>query len=103
MIYKVIVSRQAEMDMVEIGRYISRELKSLQAANTLQDEFDEKILDLEQMPRRYALVSDERLALLGYRAIPVKNYLIFYTVDAPAQTVMIIRVVYGARDWAHLL
>ncbi len=103
MTYQVIVSRQAEMDMVEIGRYISRELKSLQSANDLQDEFDGKILALEQMPRRFALVSDERLARLGYRSVAVKNYIIFYTVDEPAQTVIIIRVVYGARDWAHLI
>ena len=105
MIYQVVITSPAEIDMVEIGRYISRELHSPKAAFDLQDGIDEKILSLEEMPKRYAVVKDEKLARFGYRVARVKNYLIFYIVDdqAKPQTVNIVRVLYAMRDWAHLL
>jgi addiction module RelE/StbE family toxin len=103
MIYQVITTRRALADMDKIHLYISSELFAKQAADELLNEIERQILELKQMPKRYALVSDERLAQLGYRAVAVKNYLVFYTINEPAQTVTIIRVLYGARDWAHLL
>jgi len=103
MIYQLIISETAEIEMTEIGLYIANELHSPQAAINLLDEIDRQILNLEQMPKRFALVSDERLARLGIRLIPVKNYLIFYLVNEQARTVTIARVLYGKRNWVHLL
>ena len=103
MIYDLIISEPAEDDMTDIGMYITQTLHSPVAALNLLDEIDKQIISLEQMPKRYALVSDERLAKLGIRSIPVNNYLIFYTVDEYMQSVTIIRILYGKRDWANLL
>lgn len=101
--YRLIITEPAEIDIAEIILYISKELHSHKAALDLLNEIDQHILGLEQMPNRYALVSDERLARLGIRFIPVKNYLIFYSVDEQAITVTITRILYRKRDWAHLL
>jgi len=103
MIYQVIISEPAEIDMVAIGLYISEELHSPEAAENLLDEIDRQLLSLEQMPKRFALVSDEELASKGIRTIPVKNYLVFYFIDEYSKTVTITRVLYGRRNWVYLL
>jgi len=103
MIYQVIISEPAEIDMVAIGLYISEELHSPEAADNLLDEIEQQILSLEQMPKKFALVSDEGLASKGIRLIPVKNYLVFYFTDEQSKTVTITRVLYGRRNWVHML
>ena len=103
MSYLVIITEPAELDIIGIDKYISQDLHSPQAADNLLDEFDKHILSLEEMPKRHALVDDERLARLGIRKIPVNNYLVFYRVDENETKVLIVRVLYGMRDWANIL
>jgi len=103
MSYQLVITEPAEIDMTKIGLYISKELHSPKAAIDLLDEIDQQILSLKEMPKRYTLVSDERLAHLGVRKIPIKNYLVFYAVDESTETVTIIRVMYGRRDWTEKL
>ena len=38
-----------------------------------------------------------------YRNLPVKNYLVFYTVDEEQKTVEIYRVLYAKRDWKNII
>ena len=103
MTYNLIITEPAEMDLIETGLYVNRILNSPIAAQNLLDEIESHILSLGQMPERYALVSSERLAILGVRAIPVKNYLIFYVVYEDSKTVAVVRVLHGSRDWEGLL
>ena len=103
MSYQIIITETAEADMTEICTYISKDLYAPESALALLDDVDCHILSLEDMPKRFALVSDERLARLGIRLIPVRNYLIFYSVDDRDETVTITRVLYAKRDWMHLL
>ena len=103
MTYNLVITDPAETDMADIGFYIAQTLGSPIASHNLLDELDNQILSLEAMPKRYPLVSDSRLAGLGIRSVPVKNYLIFYTVDDNTHSVVIIRVLYNKRDWASLI
>ena len=101
--YKVISSRRARKDLTAIGDYITKELYAPQTALDLMDEIDIQLIGLRQMPKRYAQISDDRLARSDIRSIPVKNYLIFYVVDDAAKTVNVLRVLYSRRDWTNLL
>ena len=103
MAYNVITSSRAKMDMLEIAKYIATELYAPEAANNLLDDFENQMADLTHMPKKFTLVSDERLARLGIRSVPVKNYIIFYVVSEHVSTVTIISVMYCRRDWANLL
>jgi toxin ParE1/3/4 len=103
MIYQVITTRRALSDMDKIHLYIAAELYAPQAADNLIDEMEQRINELATMPKRYALVVDERLARLGIRKIPVNNYLVFYRVNEQTRRVTVVRVLYGAMDWVHLL
>jgi addiction module RelE/StbE family toxin len=103
MIYQVLISKRAETDMRRIYAYIADELHAPQSAVNQLHEIRRQIKELQQMPKKYALVSDERLAQQGIRKLPVNNYLVFYRVDERKHTVIVARVIYGAREWTHLL
>jgi len=101
--YRVLITAIAEDDAGDIGKYIANELHSPQAAIDLLDEIDAIIHSLKQMPKKFALVSDKRLARMGIRSIPLGKYIVFYFVDEQSKKVVITRILYGARKWAHLL
>ena len=61
------------------------------------------IRSLESMPERNPLYKDDPWRSQGIRFLPVKNYLVFYTVDASADTVSIVRIMYGGRDVSRQL
>lgn len=52
---------------------------------------------------RYALVVDERLTALGIRKLIVENYIVFYVISKKDESVTVIRILYGKRDWEYLL
>ena len=103
MAYRVIKFRRAERDIIEIGKYIALDLFSPESASKLLDELEINMQSLNDMPKRFPLVRDSELAKLGIRSMPVKHYLVFYTVDEDAKAVNIISVMYRKRDWKNLL
>jgi len=103
MTYTVVTSKKAERDMQNIADYISDELHDVEAAFKLMLEIRMQIRQLNQMPKRYPLVSDKRLAKRGIRSFPVKNYIVFYSIDDDTKIVNITSVMYGRRNWVNLL
>ena len=101
--YEVSLSAQADGDIRAAIRYIAVELRNPQAADGLLGQFAAAIQSLQTMPERFALVSDEYLASLGFRAAAVGNYLLFYIVDKQVGKVRVIRVLYGRRNWKWIL
>lgn len=101
--FLVIITEPAEADLREIADYISRELMDPSAALHLISKIAEAVFELEQLPLRFALVSDERLANQGIRKLVVDNYIVFYVVSEKNTSVTIIRILYGKRDWNNLL
>ena len=101
--YKITVTIPARADIARTGRYIAVELHSPQSASALVEEIYATVRNLKNMPKRHALVADERLAFLGVRAYPINNYLVFYTVDDDTKSVVVQRILYCMRDWANLL
>ena len=67
------------------------------------ESIEKALTGLTHMPHRYSLVDDKYLSAMGYRMLPVKNYLAFFTVDEDTGIVYIERVLYARRDWLHIL
>lgn len=101
--YKIDVSEPAENDLRDIVRYISSQLNAPVAALTMMDAIEEAIDGLASMPQKCPLVIEERLAMLGYRKLIVKNYIVFFTIDEPNKVVDVERILYGRRDWLRIL
>ncbi|MCL2812680.1 MAG: type II toxin-antitoxin system RelE/ParE family toxin [Clostridia bacterium] len=101
--YEVEVSEPAENDLRDIVHYISAQLYAPISAMMMMEAIDEALSNLSDMPQRCPLVSDERLASIGYRKLNVKNYIAFFTIDESANAVNVERILYARRDWLHIL
>ncbi len=102
-IYTVVISEIAETDLREIVQYIAFERLEPFNASQLLSRIQEAILELEKMPYRFALVRDERLAFRGIRMLSVDNHIVFYIVSEMNDSVTIVRILYGRREWRQLL
>ncbi|WP_326839059.1 type II toxin-antitoxin system RelE/ParE family toxin [Clostridium aromativorans] len=65
--------------------------------------FESKILRLKDFPYSCSLVIDETLKQRGYRKLIIDNYIAFYLVDDNKQQVIIMRILYGARNHKDIL
>ncbi len=101
--YKVLMTEPATGDLLATARYIAKELKEPAAAKNLVEKIREAVMSLSEMPIRHALVTEERLAFLGIRKLPVDNYIVLYVVSETDTVVTVVRILYSRRDWEQLL
>ena len=97
--YTVRLLSLAEQDLQELITYVAAE--HVAAALTLADKIEKELLTLSAHPWRGKIPNDEQLAAMGYRVLVVDNYLIFYKVMG--NTVLVYRIIHGARDVPRLL
>ena len=101
--YKLEYLPIAERDIRSIAVYIARELNAPVAAANLVREIRKKADNLRDMPYIYREYRGEPQNETVYRAMPVKNYIVFYTVCEDNKTVEIHRVLYARMDVDALL
>ena len=98
MSYDVRLARDAVNDLETIFEHIAYVLQSPENALGQLDRLEQGIASLDDLPERFRVYEREPWTSRGLRMMPVDNYLVFYIPDAAAQTVTIIRVLYGGRD-----
>ncbi len=101
--YQVEITNPAETDLQGIVAYIAKELREPITVKRMVATIGEAILDLEQLPLRNALVGDDRLANKGMRLLIVDSYIVFYVVHEKDLKVIIVRILYGKREWTNIL
>jgi len=97
--FTVRIYPRAENDLIEIKEYFEQKLKT--SPNGLFSKFYESITILETNPLIYPLLKDPYLNQLGYRMIPIDNFLLFYVIEN--DEVQIHRFLYGRRDYLLIL
>ncbi len=100
---KVVYTFAARQDLRDIYEYIAFTLLAPSAARKTADRIMETIRSLESMPERNPLYKEEPWRSQGVRFVPVRNYLVFYTVNNETDTVCVSRIMYGARDISRQL
>ena len=98
MIWEVEYTQSALLDLQNIYDYIADILLEPSISQKQTDRIMEAAESLEYMPFRHQLYSNEPWRSLGWRFIPVDNYIILYLPDEPSNTVNIMRIVYGGRN-----
>lgn len=101
--YRIRYTPLAYEDLDEIDTYITNTLCNEQAAERLLTEMEQSISQLRQFPRIGAEVEDAYLSAKGYRRLVVDNYLVFYLINEAQKAVVIMRILYGAREYHNLL
>jgi toxin ParE1/3/4 len=89
----------AEDDLNDIITYIAAD--NIPAAESILAKIEKSLSCLSRHPYLGKIPHEEELARLGYRFLVVQNYLIFYTIEE--QTILIHRILHGARDYLHLI
>lgn len=90
-------------DMVEIVRYISRELNNPAAVDRLAVELIEAGDGIPAFPYANPAYIAIRPLKHEYRKLLVQNYLMFYWVNEEKKLVTVARVIYAKRDYELLL
>ncbi len=97
--YKVRIYPSAENDLIEIKDYFVNKLKT--TPNNLFEKLYKIIDVLEENPFIFPLLKDIFLNQLGYRMVPVDNFLLFYIIQN--NEVQIHRFLYGKRNYLEIL
>lgn len=101
--YDIEITKPAEKDILEIGRYIANELLDPDTAVKVVDKIANEIYKLQEMPFRNAIVNDDKLASQGIRKFILDNYIIFYVTNEEKKKITILRILYKRRDWINIL
>jgi plasmid stabilization system protein ParE len=101
--YRIRITRQAKAHLLEIRRYIEKELLSPIAAKNTIAAIKAEIQSLSNMPGRVHLTPEEPWHSSGVRRSRVKNFYIYFWIDEEGKTVQIISVIYVKRDQARQL
>ena len=91
--YKIVYKAYAERDIWEIADYLSDH--SIQATENFLREIKSRIESLADMPLMYPKIDPHQ----EYRKMVVGQYVVAYIVNKQAKEVLIMRVVYGRRNY----
>jgi plasmid stabilization system protein ParE len=94
---KVFFTEPAAEDLEAIGDWIAKD--NPERAASFVREMRQSCVDVGRWPLAHAIVAHRQAD--GLRRKLYGNYLIFYRVQR--DTVEIVRVLHGARDYAHIL
>ena len=97
--YSIRIYPTAENDLLEIKDYFQNKLKTSHI--NLFQKFYDAIDLLESNPFIHPLLDDTYLNKLGYRMIPIDNFLLFYIIED--NVIQIHRFLYGRRDYLLIL
>ena len=97
--YAIHFLRAAEDDLSEIYEYVASE--NLKAAEQILTRTEKNLQLLTRQPQLGRIPNDEELVHMRYRYVVIGDYLAFYTLEG--QTVLVHRIIHGARDYLRLL
>ncbi len=100
---RIVYAFRAQQDLKEIYEYIAYSLRVPDTAQSIYQRIIQSAHSLETMPERNPLYQGEPWHSQGVRFLPVKNYLLLYTVSREKNTVFIARILYGGRDISRQL
>lgn len=98
--YKLRYLLLAQKDLIKITTYIAEELHNPQASLNLIDALDSSISHLQKFPYSYKVYQAIRPLKTEYRALPMRNHLVFYTVIE--HQVEIHRIIYAKMNMDNI-
>ena len=101
--YKIIITPDAEKDLVELRNYIADVLLARDTARNYIRTIRKEIGSLSELPARYKPVDDEPWHSRGVRRIIVNNFFVYYRIDEEHKRVYILKVIYARRDQLRVL
>lgn len=99
--YKLIITKDAQSELEAIADYISESLSNPSAAARLLDRIKQHYNTLSDNPLIYQVCDSISSGEKEYRKIVINNYILIFRVEN--NTVYILHIFYGRRDYFNLL
>ncbi|MCQ5209658.1 MAG: type II toxin-antitoxin system RelE/ParE family toxin [Megasphaera massiliensis] len=96
--YQIIVTPDAELDLLKIRNYIAHGLQVPNVALKYIQSIRTEIQKLAYMASSVPPIQDEPWHSHGIRKITAKKFLIYYRIDEQTRTVYVMNVIYSRRD-----
>ncbi|MDO5401378.1 MAG: type II toxin-antitoxin system RelE/ParE family toxin [Eubacteriales bacterium] len=100
---RIVFTDTARSDLREIAFGLSEHTQDRRLAIRFVEELREAVKPLEAFPESGSIPRDRVLRSSGYRFVVYKEYLLFYLYDREAQTVYIMAVFNGRRDYMRVM
>lgn len=101
MVYKVILSSDAEEDLNQFIRYLLYEKKSRQAASNVLDDFEVTMQSLSHVAGSLKLCENPKLKALGYRKIRFLSHRYFMLFRIEENLVIVDNVFHELQDYEN--
>lgn len=100
---KIVFTDTAKSDLRDIAVYLADLPKDKNLAIRFVRELQEQTKILEQFPESGAIPRDRVLKSNGYRFLVHKEYLLFYLYEKEVNTVYIMDIFNGKRDYMRVM
>ena len=101
--YEIIVTPDAENDLIDLRDYITYELLSPDIAVSYIREIRAEIAKLEYLAPSIAIFPDEPFHSMGIRRITANNFIVYFWINDETRTVFVLNVIYKRRDQLQAL
>ena len=101
MIYKVVVTRDAEEDLDNFIKYLITEKKNMQAAENVLNDYDATIESLKHVAGSLKLCDNPKLRQLEYRRINFLNHRYFILYRIVDQIVFVDNIFHELQDYEN--
>ena len=99
--YNIEYSKESKEDLIGIKQYIKYNLQEPETANKLISKIRMSIKSLKDNHEIFAIIDDDIITKLEIRKLIVDNYIVFYRIKD--DSIEIVRIMYGRRNWINLL
>ena len=99
--YNIEYSKESKEDLIRIKQYIKYNLQEPETANKLISKIRKSVKTLKDNPKIYTIIDDDVIKKLKIRKFIVDNYIVFYRIEN--DSVEIVRIMYGRKNWINLL
>lgn len=100
---RIVFTNTAKSDLQEIALNIAEKAQDRQIAIRFVKELKEATASLETFPESGAIPKDRVLMSNSYRFITHKEYLLFYKYEKAENTIYVMAIFHGKRDYMRVM
>lgn len=101
MVYRIVVTKDAEEDLDKFLKYLIFEKKNMQAAQNVLNDYDAAIESLKHVAGSLKLCDNSKLRQLGYRRIKFLNHRYFMMYRIVDGAVIVDNIFHELQDYEN--
>ena len=96
--YKIIITPDAEQDLIQIRNYIMYQLEEPETAIKYIRKIKNEILQLSYLAPSIKIEDEEPLHSMGIRKLITENYYTYFEINDNTNEIYVLNIIYKGRD-----